>query len=111
MNIDLISPDPTVVESIAKDPLVYKGRIPLATSAQVYRAGLAAKVIINQLTIPCLLVHSKNDTIALPPARSELSEHIELKLFKNLRHNCIDGVMREAAVSRRTITKFIVDKL
>lgn len=111
MNIDLISPDPTVVESIANDPLVYKGRIPLATSAQVYQAGLAAKASIKQLNLPCLLVHSKNDTIALPPTAEELGEHVQLKLFKNLRHNCIDGIMREAAVSRRTITQFIADKL
>ncbi|MBT8115825.1 MAG: alpha/beta fold hydrolase, partial [Arenicella sp.] len=47
MNIDLISADRTVQEAIAKDPLVYKGRIPLATSAQVYRAGIAAKAALN----------------------------------------------------------------
>ena len=111
MNVDLISPDPTVVESIANDPLVFKGRIPLATSAQVYQAGLAARKTIDQLELPCLLVHSQNDTIALPPKAEELGEHVQLRMFKNLRHNCIDGVMREAAISRRTITKFIVDKL
>ena len=111
MDIDLISPDPTVVASIASDPLVYKGRIPLATSSQVYHSGQAAKKTINRLSMPCLLVHSKNDAIALPPSADELGEHVQLKLFKNLRHNCIDGVMREAAVSRRTITKFIADKL
>ncbi len=111
MDISLISPDPTVVESIANDPLVYKGRIPLATSAQVFHAGLAARSTIEQLPLPCLLVHSKDDTIALPPQAGELGEHVQLKMFKNLRHNCIDGVMREAAVSRRTITRFIADKL
>ena len=66
---------------------------------------------MNQLALPVLLLHSINDAIALVPKEEALGKHIHLRLFKNLRHNCIDGVLREAAVARRTITKFIVEKL
>ena len=111
INIDLISADKTVRDSIANDPLVYKGRIPLATSAQVYRAGVAAKSAVQQGKTPTLLLHSRDDSIAIAPHEDSFGDHVQLRLFNNLRHNCIDGITREVAVSRRTITKFIADKL
>lgn len=111
MEISLISPDRHVQQSIADDPLVYKGRIPLATSNQVYRAGLVAKKTINSNPIPSLLLHSEDDTIALAPQPQQLAEHIQLKLFRKLRHNCIDGVFREAVVAREYMIRFISQKL
>lgn len=111
MEIALISPDRNVQESIANDPLIYKGRIPLATSHQVYRAGLMAKKAVNSHPIPTLLVHSEDDTIALAPQSQSLAEHVQLKLFYKLRHNCIDGVFREAVVAREYMIRFISKKL
>ena len=111
MDISLISSDRVVREAIANDPLVYKGRIPLATSAQVYRAGLDAKQTLINSTIPTLLLHSKDDSIALAPKETDFGSHVELKLFNYLRHNCIDGVLREVIIARRFITQFIVTKL
>lgn len=111
MNVELISPDRAVQKSIHDDQLVYKGRIPLYTSAQVYHAGLKAKKIVNELPFPVLLLHSRDDAIALVPSQEDFESHVTLKLFKNLRHNCIDGLMREAVVSRKAITRFIADKL
>ena len=111
MNIDLISADKTVTRSIAKDPLVYKGRIPLATSAQVYFAGLAAKEAMKNFNLPSLLLHSRDDEIARAPKSSDFGNHVQLRLFANLRHNCIDGISREVVIARSVITQFIVDKL
>lgn len=111
MNINLISPDKTVRRAIANDPLIYKGRIPLATSAQVYRAGLAARKAVENYHIPTLLLHSRDDQIALAPSENDFGTHVRLKLFNHLRHNCIDGILREVIESRRTIMAFIVDKL
>lgn len=111
MNIRLISSDKTVRDAIAADPLVYKGRIPLATSAQVYKAGLAAKQAVKQYSIPTLLLHSKDDSIALAPQQRDFGIHVELNLFNYLRHNCIDGVLREVIIARRAIMQFIVTKL
>jgi alpha-beta hydrolase superfamily lysophospholipase len=111
MSVDLISKDPTVLTAIAADPLVYKGRIPLATSAQVYRAGLAAEQTMRDYIIPSLLIHSRDDEIALAPQPGAFPEHVRLRLFNNLRHNCIDGISREVVVSRKMITQFIADKL
>jgi len=111
MNVDLISAEPAVIESIEADDLVYKGRIPLNTSAQVYKAGLAAAKRVNQLKSPVLLVHSLDDEIALAPKPKRLNDHITLKLFKRLRHNCIDGTSREAVVSRIDMMRFIADQL
>ncbi|NND82028.1 MAG: alpha/beta fold hydrolase [Gammaproteobacteria bacterium] len=111
MKVELISPDKTVQRSIARDPLVYKGRIPLATSAQVYRAGVAARTALENSTLPTLLLHSKDDSIAIAPSADDFGQHVELRLFSRLRHNCIDGISREVAVARRAITKFIAAKL
>jgi len=111
MNVDLISADKTVTRAIARDPLVYKGRIPLATSAQVYYAGIAAKKSLQDSDIACLLVHSKDDAIAIAPKFTTFRKNVYLRLFEKLRHNCIDGISREVVTSRKAITKFIVDKL
>ena len=111
MTVDLISPDKAVQQSIHDDTLVYKGRIPLFTSAQVYHAGLQAQQALKELTLPVVLLHSRDDAIALPPERDTFGAHVVVKLFKNLRHNCIDGLTREAVVARKTITQFIADKL
>jgi len=111
MSVDLISADLTVQNSIHHDDLVYKGRIPLYTSAQVYRAGLKAKQAINDMLIPVMLLHSLDDAIALAPDPEEFAQHVQVKLFKKLRHNCIDGLVREAVVARRAITEFIARKL
>ncbi len=111
MNISLISAEANVQVSIEHDELVYKGRIPLNTSAQVYKTGIAAKKRLNNLSMPVVLVHSRDDAIALAPKQAELAPHIKLHLFNNLRHNCIDGISREAFKSRRTIMQFIVEKL
>ena len=111
MDIGRISPDPTVVRAIQQDPLIYKGRIPLATSAQVYQAGVEAKKTLHELHIPTLLLHSRDDTIAVPPEPNEYAGHVKLILFSQLRHNCIDGVSREVIAARKAITRFIVEKL
>jgi len=111
MDLNLISPDKTVTHALKNDPLVYKGRIPLATSAQVYHAGIAAKAMMKQFTLDTLLVHSRDDEIALPPAKTTFGEHVQIRLFSKLRHNCIDGISREVVVSRKTITQFIAARL
>jgi len=109
MNAKLISPDVRVQEAILTDPLVYKGRIPLNTSAQVYKAGLAARKALDKVRFPVLLLHSEDDSVALPPVPEKMCAHVKLRLFKKLRHNCIDGLAREAIVSRKAITKFITE--
>ncbi len=111
MNIKVISPDLMVQNSIYHDALVYKGRIPLNTSAQVYRCGLKAKSIINDMVVPIMLLHSIDDEVALVPNPEEFHQHVKVKLFKKLRHNCIDGLVREAVVARKSITEFIANKL
>lgn len=111
MDVSLISPNVRLQESIQADKLVYKGRIPLNTSAQVYKTSLVAKKVVNKLAAPILLLHSVDDAIALAPTSETFAPHVRLRLFKNLRHNCIDGLAKEAVLSRRAITQFIVDKL
>lgn len=111
MNIELISRDPAVQKAIQQDPLVYKGRIPLNTSAQVFNAGQRAKQVVNNLDMPVLLLHSSDDMIALAPRPGDFKPHVQLRLFNKLMHNCIDGLAREAVLARKAITKFLVEKL
>ena len=111
MNVDLISSDDKVKQSILDDDYVYKGRIPLNTSAQVYKAGQMAKQLMNQINMPILLIHSEDDEIALAPQQQDLPDKVQLKLFENLRHNCIDGTLREAVRARQEVRAFIQHKL
>lgn len=111
MDVSLISPNLKLQAAINADELVYKGRIPLNTSAQVFKASTAAKKLVNKLAAPILLLHSIDDEIALAPTPTTFESHVQLRLFKKLRHNCIDGLAKEAVLSRRSITQFIVDKL
>lgn len=111
MDVTLISPDPVVQQSIIDDDLMYKGRIPLNTSAQVYKTSIAAKKTVNRLRVPVLLLHSRDDAIALAPTPATFKPHVKLRLFRHLRHNCIDGLAREAVKSRKAIAQFIVEKL
>lgn len=111
MDVSLITPNIKLQESIQADELVYKGRIPLNTSAQVYKASVAAKKVVDELAAPILLLHSRDDEIALAPTAETFAPHVRLRLFKKLRHNCIDGLAKEAVKSRRAITQFIVEKL
>ena len=111
MNVSLISSDSAVQNAINKDELVYKGRIPLNTSVQVYKASVAAKKVLKTMQLPVLLIHSRDDAIALAPTAETFNPTVKLKLFNSLRHNCIDGVSREVVRSRRAITQFIIDKL
>ena len=111
MNIELISPDPLVRESIASDDLMYKGRIPLHTSAQVYYTSLSALRAIDHLRCDVLLVHSKDDEIAAAPHAGLFTKKVRLSLFETLRHNCIDGRTREAVAARRQISEFLQSKL
>lgn len=111
MDVSLISADPIVQQSIIDDDLMYKGRIPLNTSAQVYKTSLAAKKIIAKTSVAVLLLHSRDDEIALAPTKTTFGSHVQLQLFNKLRHNCIDGVSREVVKSRRFIMRFIIEKL
>ena len=111
MDVSLISADPVLQESIRRDKLVYKGRIPLNTSVQVYKASQSAKACVNNVAFPVLLLHSSDDQIALAPEPADFKQHVKIRLFKNLRHNCIDGLQREAVVARKAITEFIAKKL
>ncbi len=111
MNIKAISPDQTVQQAIANDDLMYKGRIPLSTSSQVYRTGLEAEKVVDALECPVLLLHSQDDSIALAPQKNSFANHVNIKLFKHLRHNCIDGLSREAVIARKAIVAFIAETL
>ncbi len=111
MNVSLISPDRQVQKAISSDRKIYKGRMPLYTSAQVYKASLSATQALKSIQAPTLLLHSADDKIALPPQASDFPDNVVIKMFKKLRHNCIDGVTREAVVARKAITRFIADKL
>ena len=111
MKIERISPDLGVQRAIREDDWTYKGRIPLNTSAQVYRASKVAKQTVDKLLCDVLLIHSLDDQIAKPPTQKSFKKAVALKLFKNLRHNCIDGTLREAVLARRAMTEFLVAKL
>lgn len=56
-----ISRDPQVVEAFKNDPLVFHGRFPVRTGAEIFRAAKRVETEAAALTLPLLILHGTAD--------------------------------------------------
>ncbi|WP_327114334.1 lysophospholipase [Nocardia sp. NBC_01730] len=68
-----ISRDPAVVAAYDNDPLVYRGKLPARTGAEMLKASTTVKGRLSKLTAPLLVLHGTADMIA-EPSSSDLIE-------------------------------------
>lgn len=90
----MLSRDPAVVADFRRDPLVFHGRFPLRTGAEIIRAGRDTETRMNELQLPLLILHGTGDVVTDPNGSRELyaqacSSDKTLKLYEELYHDVI----------------------
>ena len=59
-----VSRDPEVVQAYVNDPLVYTGKVPARTGAEIIAAQQRAMAGASTITLPVLMVHGSGDRLA-----------------------------------------------
>ena len=86
-----ISRDPAIVAQFRDDPLVFHGRFPVRTGAEILRAGGLARAQFEQVRTPLLILHGTADRVAAVDASQALLQRAEtadktLHLYPELYH-------------------------
>jgi alpha-beta hydrolase superfamily lysophospholipase len=89
-----VSRDPRVVAQFETDPLVFHGRIPLRTGAEILRAIRQARAAMEHVTLPLLVLHGTGDRITDPEGSRRLharaaSDDKTLRLYDGLYHDVL----------------------
>jgi acylglycerol lipase len=95
-----ISRDPAVVAQFRDDPLVFHGRIPVRTGAEILRAGGLARARFEQVCTPLLILHGTADRIAAFEASQDLLRRAavadkSLHLYPGLYHDLLNEPEKE----------------
>jgi len=69
-----ISSDPAVVEQFRHDPLVFHGRFPTRSGAEILRAGEELLANASQLRQPLLILQGGGDRVVEPAAAEQLGQ-------------------------------------
>jgi acylglycerol lipase len=99
-----ISRDPAVVESFEKDPLVFHGRFPVRTGAEILRIAKYIQNNAGRLTLPLLTLHGTGDIVTdsqgsrLLVARAGSTDKT-LRLYTGLYHELFSEPERDQVVS------------
>ncbi len=91
-----LTSDPTELEKIAKDALIYHGWIMNKTAYEVIKMIDEMKAAIPDFTIPFLCVHGSDDEIAFPKGSDFIyrntatdTAHKSMKIFQGLKHEML----------------------
>lgn len=87
-----LSRDPEVVADFRADPLVFHGRIPTRTGAEVLRVGDEVRQQASRLTFPLLLLQGTGDAVVSAKASEEFYQAVgsadkTLRLYPGLYHD------------------------
>ena len=88
----MLSRDPEVVADFRADPLVFHGRIPTRTGAEVFRMSDETAGRAEELTLPLLILQGTGDAVVSPGAseafyRQAASGDKTLRLYPGLYHD------------------------
>ena len=91
MGCRFISRDPAVVEAFRNDPLVFHGRFPVRTGAEILQAAKRLQTTAHRLTLPLLVLHGTGDFVTDPQGSRLLvaragSADKTLRLYVGLYH-------------------------
>jgi alpha-beta hydrolase superfamily lysophospholipase len=84
MGCRFISRDPAVVEAFRNDPLVFHGRFPIRTGAEILRIAKCIQAEAHRITLPLLVLHGTGDFVT-DPRGSRLLVHRAASTSKTLR--------------------------
>jgi alpha-beta hydrolase superfamily lysophospholipase len=99
-----ISRDPAIIAQFRDDPLVFHGRFPVRTGAEILRAGGLARADFEQLRVPLLILHGTADRVAAVEASQALFERAEatdktLRLYPELYHEVLNEPEKEQVLA------------
>jgi acylglycerol lipase len=99
-----ISRDEAVVRQFRDDPLVFHGRFPVRTGAEIMRAGGIARQRFHEVRAPLLILHGTADGVATVEASRALHKQAEssdkqLLLYEGLYHEVLNEPEREQVLS------------
>ena len=95
-----ISRDPAVVEAFRNDPLVYHGRFPVRTGAEILRVAKWLQTGADRLTLPLLILHGTGDFVTDPKGSRQFvaragSADKTLRLYTGLYHEIFSEPERQ----------------
>ncbi len=87
-----LSQDPAVVQDFLQDPLVFHGRIPLRSGAEILRNARRLRQQAARISLPLLILHGTADRMTDPRGSQELFEKAlspdkTLRLYPGLYHD------------------------
>lgn len=100
LDYNLVSRDKEILAEHRADPHIYRGKLPARTGAEMNRAVQQFNGIIEQMTMPLLVMHGGDDQIA--PVNGSKNIHARasssdksLKIYDGLYHEILNEVERE----------------
>ncbi|WP_280505675.1 alpha/beta hydrolase [Nocardia farcinica] len=87
-----ISRDPAVVAAYDNDPLVFRGKLPARTGAEILATTETVKGRLAALTVPTLVLHGTADALAAPSSSDMLERGAGAKDLTVIRY---DGLYHE----------------
>jgi acylglycerol lipase len=99
-----VSRDPAVVAQAEADPLVFHGRFPVRTGAEILRAMQTAREGLESLWLPLLILQGTADRVTMMEGSQELytragSSDKTLRLYEGLYHEVLQEPEREQVLA------------
>jgi len=96
----MLSRDPEVVARFKSDPLVFHGRFPVRTGAEILRAANRLAGQLEAIELPLLILHGTGDMLTDPEGSRQLharagSTDKTLKLYEGLYHDLLHEPEKE----------------
>lgn len=100
LDYNLVSRDKEILAKHRADPYIYRGKLPARTGAEMNRAVQQFNDIIEQITVPLLVMHGGDDQIA--PVSGSKNVHARagsddkcIKIYDGLYHEILNELERE----------------
>ena len=95
-----ISRDPAIIAQFRDDPLVFHGRFPVRSGAEILRAGNWTQARFEQVRTPLLILHGGADRVAAVEASRDLFQRAEaadktLHVYPELYHEVLNEPEKE----------------
>jgi acylglycerol lipase len=107
---DGVSRDPAVVRGYDEDPLVFRGRVPVRTAAELLLSAARVTPRLGSVRLPLLVMHGGADVLATPAGARLVHDRAgsvdkTLTIYGGLYHEIFNEPEREAVLD--DVTKWI----
>jgi alpha-beta hydrolase superfamily lysophospholipase len=104
MGYHFMSHDPRVAEDFKNDPLVYHGKFPVRTGAEILRVAKLAQQRFEKIRLPLLIMHGTHDVVTDPRGSRLLYTRAgaadkTLHLYEGLLHEIFNEPERDRIVA------------